>query len=184
MNRSIFFLSLFMLSIGFVVSSCDGNEVDLTNFEPVIPAIEVEAGNIRYTQDGVITVDTALGFVCRFDNDNTPGRLGHAYYATNIDNSNLSDTNLLVPIAEGDVIITGYAEDVTNIRGLFINLLVDIGGGELSLASCYGCPVTFIENDNTLTGTFSGTVVSTNPDSSFTITDGSFEVPLIDLGCE
>lgn len=180
MLRSSLFSLLCLLALGSAVSSCDGNEVDLTNSQVEPPVIEVEAGNLNYTVNGRATEHPGLSFVCRTD---TIGFFTHSYAATNTDVSTLSDTNSVVPVALGDVVIGGYTDDVTDIDGTYLYMLVEIAVGETELARCFDCPITMVDDDGTLTGTFSGTLTTSNPDSVFVITDGTFEVPLIELDC-
>jgi hypothetical protein len=182
MIRSSLFTLLCLLTLGFAVSSCDGNEVDLTNSQIDPPIIEVEDGTLNYTKNGTAVLDIGLGFVCRTDSI-SPGIFAHSYTVTNVDLSGISDTNFIAPIAEGDVVIGGYTGDVNDIEGTYLYMMVETAVGELELARCFDCPVTMVEDDGTLTGTFSGTLLTTNPDSVFVITEGTFDVPLIELDC-
>lgn len=182
MIRSSLFSLLCLLVLGFSVSSCDGSEVDLTNVDIDPPIIEVEAGTFNYTVNGRASMDTGISFVCRTDSL-VPGSFNHHYNITNTDISGVSDTNLIVPIAQGDVLISGYTDDPTNIEGVYLSMMVETAVGILELASCFDCPITMTEDGTTLTGTFSGTLLTSNPDSVFFITDGTFEVPLVELDC-
>ncbi|TXF89646.1 hypothetical protein FUA23_09355 [Neolewinella aurantiaca] len=181
MIRSTLFSLFCLFALGFAVSSCDGDEVDLTNQQVDPPVIEVEAGTLNYTINGNPVLDTGFGFVCRTD---TIGMLTHSYVATNVDVSGLSDTNNIVPVAQGDVLIHGYTVDVNDIDYTYLSIMVPIAVGELERAQCSDCDITMIETDGIVSGTFSGTVNTSNPDSVFVITDGTFELPLIELVCD
>lgn len=181
MTRFTCFSYFSLLALILVLNSCDGGEVDITNTDIDPPMIEVEAGTFNYTINGVPVTDTGLSFVCRTD---SVGILSHRYAATNADVSGLSDTNFVAPVLEGDVVVQGYTEDVTNISYTSLLIMVEIGGGTLEAAACSDCPITMTEDGSVLTGTFSGTLTTSNPDSVFVITDGTFEVPLIELNCE
>jgi len=182
MIRSSFFTLLGLFILAFTASACDGDEVDLTNTEIDPPMIEVEAGTISYTFDGQNFEDTGFSFVCRTDSL-SPGMFHHSYVATNVDVSGLSDTSLVFPVVAGDLNIGGYTDDVTAIEGAYLYFLVDVGSGEPVLSRCFDCPITMVEDDGVLSGSFSGTLTSTSPDSSFVITNGVFEVPLIEYDC-
>lgn len=181
MTRSSLFSLLCLFALGLFVSSCDGNEIDITNTEVEPPVIEVEAGTLNYTINGTASEDAGIGLVCRTD---TIGMLDHSYAVTNTDLSMLSDTNSVLPIAQGDLVIGGQTLDPTDISGTYFYLMVEIAVGEPELARCFDCPITMVEEDGTLTGTFSGTLTTSNADSVFVITDGTFEVPLIEVDCE
>lgn len=183
MIRSSLFSLLCLFALGFAVSSCDGDEVDITNTEIDPPMIEVEAGTINYTINGKAATDTGFSFVCRTDSLD-PGIFNHSYAVTNVDVSGLSDTNFVLPVAFGDLVIGGYTDDVTDIEGTYLYFLAEIAVGETELVRCFDCPITMVEDGAALTGTFSGTLTTSNPDSVFVITDGTFEVPLIELNCD
>jgi len=157
----------------------------ITNIEITPP--ELEAGTLTYTINDDPFEDIGYGFVCRTDSLE-PGVFNHHYYVTNVDLSGLSDTNLVVPIAEGDVVIQGYTDDVTNIEGTHISIMVDPGDENLVALSCSACEITMTESEGLLSGTFSGlfrTIDPLNPNQgiAFFITDGAFDVPLIELDC-
>jgi hypothetical protein len=182
MIRSTLFPLLCLFVLTLTVNSCDGDEVDITNSQIDPPMIETEPGIFNYTMNGKAKMDTGFSFVCRTDSLES-GIFNHSYVATNVDVSGLSDTNSVLPVAQGDLAIGGYTDDVTDVGGIYLYFMAEIAVGETELVRCFDCPITMVDDDGVLSGTFSGTLTTSNPDSVFVITDGTFEVPLIELDC-